>query len=76
MMVVHYKSNITVRKSNFVHLKSKNKEANKEKQGHMIGISILFSKMAALKEKILIFLLKKKERKQLYSVLITKIKYF
>lgn len=65
-MVVHYKSTITINKSNSLHLRSKNKEAKKNK-GTMIGISILLSKMAALKGK-LSFLLKKKEKKTSYTL--------
>lgn len=56
-----------------MHHRAKHKEAKKNK-GTMIGISVLLSKMAALKGK-LSFLLKKKKENQLYSVLITKVKY-
>lgn len=65
MMAVHYKSTITVNKSNSLHLRSKNKEAKKNK-GTMVEISILLSKMAALKGK-LSFLLKK-EKKTSYTL--------
>lgn len=64
-MAVHYKSTITVNKSNSLHLRSKNKEAKKNK-GTMVEISILLSKMAALKGK-LSFLLKK-EKKTSYTL--------
>lgn len=73
MIVVNYEPTIMVNLILCTSCPKTNKQTKKKKD-IIIGISVSLSKTAALKEK-LSFWLNKKEN-QLYSVIITEVKYF